>query len=74
MDKDPVTWIDREDKRATDLLVEEDVSTTALEVTTTVFSLDSEDETGINSDSELEKRLDSMQQKVNNYIPSRNKD
>ena len=54
VDKDPVTWMDREDKRATDSLVEEDVSTTALEVTTTVFSLDSEDETGINGDSELE--------------------
>ena len=54
VDKYPVTWTDREDKRATDSLVEEDVSITALEVTTTVFSLDSEDETGIKLDSELE--------------------
>ena len=50
MYKDPVTWTDS----ATDSFVEEDASTAALEVTTTVFSLDSEGETGINGDSELE--------------------
>ena len=42
MDIDPVTRTDREDKHAADSLVEEDVSTPALEVTATVFSLDSE--------------------------------